>query len=191
MKVILTEKVPALGNVGEIVNVSAGYGRNYLVPKNLAVIADDKNKKAFENQKKALAKKVAEEYKYALDLKKKIDGLNIELVKKVGNNGKLFGSVTNSELSKILSERTIEIERRLLIIETPIKSTGTFNVKAKLFPEVEANFTVKVTMDPVQAEEMKKKQEAAIAKKAKAKADAEAQATDEATAEEVQEEVQA
>lgn len=165
MKVILTEKVKSLGNIGEIINVSPGYARNYLLPKNVAVVADEGNKKVFENQKRALAKKVSEQKAAAEIVKNKLNGLEITLIKKVGSNGKLFGTVTNLELAKELESREFELERRQIIIENPIKSTGEFTIKAKLFTEVEAEFKVKVIMDPVQAEELKKKQEAAAKKK--------------------------
>lgn len=172
MKVILTEKVPTLGNIGEIVKVSEGYARNYLLPRKCAVVADEKNTKALQNQKKALAKKIEAEKKAATDLKAKVEGITIELIKRVGANGKLFGAVTNAELAKILSDRGVEVERRLIAIEVPIKQIGSFDVKVKFFPEVEAKFKVKVAMDPAQIEENKKLQEEAKkAKEAKAAAD--------------------
>ena len=171
MKVILTEKVASLGNVGEVVNVSAGYARNFLIPGNKAVLADESNKAQMGHYQKMLGKKVAEEKNAAESTKKKLDGLQLELIKKVGGNGKLFGAVTTSELSKLLADKGIEVEKRVITLETPIKATGLFNAKAKLFSGVESDFTVKVDMDPAQAEEIKKKAEAAAAKK-KAKAEA-------------------
>lgn len=171
MKVILTEKVPALGNVGEIVNVSAGHGRNYLIPNKLAVLADESNKKELAAQQKRLAKKIEEQKSIAVATKKKIDGLVVELTKKVGGSGKLFGTVTNTEIAKELAAKEIEIERRLITIATPIKGLGTFDLKAKLFEDVVAEFQVKVVMDPEQAKELKEKQAAANKKKKKDKAD--------------------
>lgn len=173
MKVILTEKVASLGNVGEVVNVSAGHARNFLIPNNKAVLADGSNKAQMEHYNKMLAKKVAEEKSEAEAVAKKLNGMNIELIKKVGANGRLFGTVTTTELSKILAEKGIELEKRVLTVDNPIKAVGTYNVKAKLFSGVESEFVVKVDMDPKQAEEMKKKAEAA-AKKKKAKAEADA-----------------
>lgn len=177
MKVILKERVPSLGNVGEIVNVSAGYARNFLIPGEKAVVADEGNKAQLDHFNKMLAKKVADERNAAVATKGKLDGLTLELIKKVGSNGRLFGTVTTQELSKILEDKGINVERRLMMLDQPIKTTGTFNVTTKLFQDVEANFTVKVEMDPKQAEEMKKKQEAAekraAEKKAKAKEAAE------------------
>ncbi|MCF8059670.1 MAG: 50S ribosomal protein L9 [Bacteriovoracaceae bacterium] len=171
MKVILTEKVASLGNVGEVVNVSAGHARNFLIPNNKAVLADDANKAQMSHYNKMLAKKVGEEKSAAEAIKTKLDGLSIELIKKVGSNGRLFGTVTTTELSSILAEKGIEVEKRVLSVDNPIKALGSYTVKAKLFSGVEAEFGVKVDIDPKQAEELKKKAEAA-AKKKLAKAEA-------------------
>lgn len=180
MKVILTEKVASLGNVGEVVNVSAGHARNFLFPQNKAVLADESNKAQMEHYNKMLGKKVAEEKSAAETVQKKLSGLNLDLVRKVGSNGKLFGAITTTELSKLLSEKGIEVEKRVLTVDNPIKSVGSYNVTAKLFSGVEAVFSVKVEMDPKQAEELKKKAEAA-AKKKKAKAEAQAEGSEENT----------
>lgn len=178
MKVILTEKVPALGNIGEIVNVSAGHARNYLVPNGFAMAADDSNKNLLAAQQKSLAKKIQAQKDAANTLKAKIEGMTIELIKKVGASGKLFGTVTNAELSKELESRGVEVERRLIHLESPIKGLGIFNAKAKIFQDVEATFKVKVSIDPKQAEELKKNQEEALKNaEARKKAAAEAKAS--------------
>lgn len=166
MKVILTERVKTLGNIGEIVNVSQGFARNYLIPNRLAKLADEANAKQMSDYQKMLAKKVAEEKAAADDLAKKVSGLTVNLVKKIGGNGRLFGTVTNSELSKELEKLGAVVERRLITIENPIKTLGDFEITAKLFKGVEATFKVKVEIDPKQAEDLKKKQEAAARKKA-------------------------
>ena len=177
MKVILTEKVPALGNIGEIVNVSAGHARNYLVPNGFAMVADDSNKKLLVAQQKSLGKKIQAQKDAANEIKKKVEGMTIELIKKVGASGKLFGTVTNAELSKELENRGVEIERRQIQLESPIKGLGIFNAKAKIFQDVEATFKVKVSIDPKQAEELKKSQEEALKNaEARKKAAAEAKA---------------
>jgi large subunit ribosomal protein L9 len=168
MKVILTEKVPTLGNIGEIVNVSAGHARNYLVPNGFAMVADDSNKRLLTAQQKSLAKKMQAQKDAANEVKKKIEGLTLDLIKKVGASGKLFGTVTNSELSKELLAKGFDVERRQIQLESPIKGLGTFNAKAKLFNDVEATFKIRVSIDPKQAEELKKAQEEAV-KNAEAK----------------------
>ncbi len=186
MKVILTEKVPALGNVGEILNVSAGYGRNYLIPNKFAVLADEGNKKQIAHYQKQLAKKVSEQKASAESAAAKMSNITLTLVKKVGASGRLFGTVTNTELAKELGKKGIDVERRLIVIETPIKSIGSYEVKAKLFKDVEATFKVNVEIDPKQAEEMKKKQELAEQKAAEKKAKADAGETEEVVAEETE-----
>lgn len=182
MKVILTDSVKSLGNIGEIVNVSQGFARNYLIPNKKAKLADEGNSKQMADYQKMLAKKVAEEKAAAEELGKKVSGITINLFKKVGGTGRLFGTVTNSELSKELEKQGASVERRLITIENPIKSLGEFDITAKLFKGVDATFKVKVEMDPKQVEEIKKKQEAAAkkaaAKKAAPEATAEAEATD-------------
>lgn len=180
MKVILTEKVPALGNIGEIVNVSAGHARNYLVPNGFAMVADDSNKKLLAAQQKSLGKKIQAQKNEANEIKKKIEGMTLELIKKVGASGKLFGTVTNAELSKELENRGVTVERRLIHLEAPIKGLGTFKAKAKIFADVEAVFNVKVSIDPKQAEELKLAQEEALKNaEARKKAAAEAKAAGE------------
>ena len=180
MKVILTEKVPALGNIGEIVNVSAGHARNFLVPNGLAMVADDSNKKLLAAQQKSLGKKIQAQKDAANEIKKKVEGMTLELVKKVGASGKLFGTVTNAELSKELESRGVHVERRLIHLESPIKGLGLFTAKAKIFQDVEATFKIKVSIDPKQAEELKLAQEEALkASEARKKAAAEAKANGE------------
>ncbi len=165
MKVILTENVKALGNVGEIVNVSEGYARNYLIPNKSGILADAGNKKILENQKKKIAKKVNEAKAQALSLKSKIDGLTLEFVKRIAGSGKIFGTISSTELAKELEAKEITVEKRMIIIANPIKNLGTFNVTVKLFEGVDAAFKVKVELDPIQAEELKKAQAKAEAKK--------------------------
>lgn len=187
MKVILLEKVRALGNIGEIVTVAEGYARNFLLPRKLGLVADAKNANVLKDKQKGLAKKVAEERASAEAIKSKLDGMTIELIKKVGLNGKIFGSVTTADVSKELEGRGVMVERRLVSIEGTVKSLGTYEARAKLFGnDVVANFKVKVMIDPAQAEELKKQQAEAAkrnADKKKAKADAEAAAKAAAEAE--------
>ena len=165
MKIILTEKVTSLGNVGEIVNVSPGYARNYLIPKALGVIADENNKKQLAHHKKILASKVAEGRKEAEGVAKKIGAMELEFTRKVGVNGKIFGNITPSQLSRELDDRGIVIEKRSIILDKPIKTLGSFKARLRLFEGVEAELAVKVVMDPVQAAEQKKADSSSEAKK--------------------------
>lgn len=181
MKVILTEKVKSLGNIGEMVNVSPGFARNYLIPKQFAVTADDTNKKQAEHHQKMLANKMAEHKSEAEVLAKKVEGVSIQMIKRIGASGKLFGSVTTVEISHELALKGIDVEKRLLLIEKPIKALGTFKVKAKIYSGVEANFTVEVQADPKQMEELKKRAEEIALQKAAAEAQNAAAALDEGT----------
>jgi large subunit ribosomal protein L9 len=182
MKVILIERVSTLGNVGEIVNVSAGYARNFLFPKRLAKLADLANTKILTHQKNILAKKIEAEKKEFVELKKKVDVVSLELTKRVGANGKLFGTVTTTELAKELEKLGLNIDRRQIVIENQIKGLGVYDVKVKLFTGVEANFKVKVVQDQKQVEELKVAQ--AEAKKSKElRAQQEAKAAEAETAE--------
>ena len=115
--------------------------------------------------------KIEEEKSAAAAVQGKLDGIVVEFVKKVGLNGKLFGSITSTELASELATKGFEVERRQLTLETPIKGIGSFNVKAHLFEGVDANFQEKVAMDPAQAEELKAKQLAAQKKAEKKKAE--------------------
>ncbi len=183
MKVILTERVQSLGNIGEIVNVSAGYARNFLMPNGFALIADDSNTRLLKAQQKSLAKKVQAEKDAAIAVKKQLESMGtLELIKKVGANGKLFGTLTTTELSKELETKGLHVERRLIHFDSQIKGLGVFGVKAKLFADVEASFKVKIAIDPKQAEELKKAQEEAVkAAEARKKAQAEAKNDDSKT----------
>lgn len=173
MKVILRERVKTLGNIGEVVNVSAGYARNFLIPQNKAMLADSSNTKRMADFERMLAKKVAAEKAVAVETLGKLKGFTLELIKKVGGNGTLFGTVTASELSKELEKKGIEIEKRQIIIETPIKTIGSFVVKTKLFKDVEGTFNVKVDMSEAQKAEFLAKQKEAAKKKAARAANAE------------------
>lgn len=175
MKVILIEKVKTLGNIGEIVNVSAGFARNYLYPNKLAILADEKNSNVLKDKQKALAKKIGAEKETAVALKKKLEGITVELIKKVGSNGRLFGAVTSNDIAKELeAKHGISVERRLLTVEGSIKSLGTYDVKAKLFNDVTATFKLKVAIDAAMAEQLKKEQAEAQKRNADKKAKAEA-----------------
>ncbi len=174
MKVILTEKVKALGTIGEIVNVTAGFARNFLFPKRLAILADEKNSNVLKDKQKGLAKKILAEKATAQALKTKLDGITVELIKKVGANGRLFGAVTSLDITKELEKQGISLERRLRQFDGSIKSLGTYDVKAKLFSDVTAEFKLKVAIDAAMAEELKRQQAEAQRRNAEKKAKAEA-----------------
>src|SRR5271170_4705314 len=124
VQVILSEEVTNLGGPGDVVKVKAGYARNYLLPRNLAVEANAKNLRAFEHQKRvALLKREALQQK-SLGLKGRIEGLAVMIGARAGEEGKLFGSVTNIDIERALRDKGIAIERRRIILTEPIKQLG-------------------------------------------------------------------
>ena len=187
MKVILKEKVQSVGLVGDTVNVSAGYARNYLIPNNLAVVASKSNEKFVEDQKRRLSKKIQEEKDRASEVKKKVDGLKLEFEKKIATNGKLYGAVSTNDIAKELGKLGHNVERRWITLDTPIKQLGDFTATVKLFNDIEASIAVNVVIDPKQAEEIKKKQELAAAAKKKAAEQAKAEENKEDLESEVEE----
>ena len=144
MKVILKENIDTLGNIGDIVKVAPGYARNYLVPKGFAIEATEKNAKALEHDKRQLAYKKNKALESARGLAAKLEGLAIELVHQAGEEGKLFGSVTNMEIAAFLTEKGFDIDRKKIVLAESIKQVGEVSVPVKIHPEVVA--TLKVTI---------------------------------------------
>ena len=190
MKVVLLDNVKSVGNVGDVVNVSPGHARNFLVPNGLALVADEGNQKSLEQQRKMLAKKVAEHKSVAEATQKKVDGLVLEFVKKLVKTGNYLDQSRQENFLKSLRKKVLKLKEDFLTVSKPIKTVGSFDVKASLFEDVVANFQVKVVMDPEQAEELKKKQAAAEKRAAEKKAKAAEEATEE-TSEEAKSEDQA
>lgn len=144
MKLILKENVEHLGQIGDIVKVAPGYGRNYLLPRGLAIIATEKNAKALEHAKRQLAYKKNKELEGAKLLAVKLEAVIIELAHQAGEEGKLFGSVTNMEIAAFLKNNGFEIDRKKIVMAEPIKQLGEYEVTVKIHPEVTAVLKVKV-----------------------------------------------
>ena len=144
MKVILKENIDTLGHIGDIVKVAPGYARNYLVPKGLAIEATEKNAKALEHDKRQLAYKKNKALESARSLAAKLEGLAVELVHQAGEEGKLFGSVTNMDIAAFLTQNGFDIDRKKIVLADSIKQVGEFSVPVKIHPEVVA--TLKVTV---------------------------------------------
>ena len=146
MKVILLEDVKSLGKKGEIVNVNEGYARNFILPKKLGVEADAKHLNDLK-LKKANDEKVAkEQYEEALSLKEKIEEGTVNLTIKAGEGGKTFGSVSSKEIAQAAqSQLSLEIDKKKIHLQEPIKTLGTHNVTVKLHPKVSAQLKVKVS----------------------------------------------
>ena len=144
VQIILNEDVPNLGRTGDVVKVRPGFARNYLFPRKLAVEANQKSLRAFEHNKRiALGKREAQKTE-ASDLKLKLEALSISIGAHAGEEGKLFGSVTNIDIERALRERGFNIERRKIHLAEPIKQLGEFTVPVRLQPEVEASLKVAV-----------------------------------------------
>ena len=145
MKVILLEDVKKVGKKGELVNVSEGYGNNFLLPKKLAVEATKSNMNELELKKKADDKRKKEEYEEALDLAEKLNEIEVKVAVKTGDNGKVFGSVTTKEIGEALEKQFgIKVDKKKMVLGDSIKMVGTRTVKVKVHPKVTAEMTVKI-----------------------------------------------
>ena len=144
MDVILTENVKNLGTIGEVVNVKPGYGRNYLVPQGMAVEASEAKLKELEHHKRQLNRKAEKLSQEAADVKARIEAVECTFVHKASEEGKLFGSVTSMEIAESLAAQGIELDRRKILLEQPIKELGEHAVDIKLNAGV--NATVKINV---------------------------------------------
>ena len=144
MKVILNENIETLGHIGDVVKVAPGYARNYLLPKKLAVVATEGNTKAFEHTKRQLAYKKNKALDSAKALGAKLEALAIVLSHKAGEEGKLFGAVTNMEIAAYLKANGFDIDRKSIVLADAIKHIGEFSVTLKIHPEVTATLKVSV-----------------------------------------------
>ncbi len=153
MKVILTEDVNNLGDMGAIVDVKEGYGRNYLIPRNLAVEASQKNIKHFEHQKKSILAKVKKVKQSAEALAEQISKLTISIDAQAGEEDKLFGSVTSKDIAEAIAAQGIEIDKRKVMLDEPIKRLGSYQVPVKVHQDVMATVNVEVKKEGSEAAE--------------------------------------
>ncbi len=144
MDIILTENVKGLGTIGEVVKVKPGYGRNYLVPQGLAVEANDRNLNEMEHHKRQLTFKAEKLSKEAADVKARVEAVVCSFELKASEEGKLFGSVTSMEIADSLAAQGVEIDRRKIILDQPIKELGEHEVDIKLNAGVNATIKVNV-----------------------------------------------
>lgn len=145
MKVILLENLENLGHIGDIVKVAPGYARNYLIPKGYALLANEKNTKELEHAKRQLEYKKNKMLEQAKALAAKIEAITLNLVHAAGEEGKLFGSVTNMELAEQLKAQGVEIDRKKIVLAEPIKQVGEYSVAVKIQPDVTATLKVIVS----------------------------------------------
>ncbi len=145
MRVILIKDMEKLGKVGDIVDVKDGYARNYLIPMGIALSATQSNVKRVKNEIKALKRKVEKEIERFRELAEKLSSVRVTIEHEAGEEGKLFGSVTTSQIEKALHRAGFEdVEKRQIVLEKPIRETGTYDVKVHLFKDIEATITVDV-----------------------------------------------
>ncbi|NDO46947.1 50S ribosomal protein L9 [Clostridium sp. MD294] len=145
MKVILLEDVKSVGKKGELVNASDGYAKNFLFPKKLAVEATKSNLNDFELKQKSEAKRKKEELEQAQNMAKELENKTVTVKVKTGENGKLFGSVTNKEVAEEIVKQTgMQIDKKKVSIGDPIKMVGERTAVIKLHPKVSAEITIKI-----------------------------------------------
>ena len=144
MEVILKEDVINLGSRGDVVKVADGYGRNYLLPRKLAMQATETNKAVIEQMKASAARRSATEKVQAEEVLAKLEPIVLSFTRKAGAEGHLFGSVTSSDIAADLATQGFEIDRRKIVLHEPLKSVGEFKVSIKLHREVTAQVKVKV-----------------------------------------------
>jgi|SRR5262252_876558 large subunit ribosomal protein L9 len=158
MEVILKEDINKLGHRGDVVKVAEGYGRNYLIPKKLAIEATPGNKAVIEQMKAAAVRKSAKEKGSAEELGKQLNGTVVEFTRKSGEHDQLFGSVTTSDIAHALEAKGFTIDRRKILLDVPLKTVGEFDVPVKLHREVAVNIKAVVKREaaeeaPAAAEE--------------------------------------
>jgi large subunit ribosomal protein L9 len=147
MDVILRQDVDNLGSRGQVVKVADGYARNYLLPKKLAVVASDANKKVIEQERQAHVRREAKEKSESADLAKLLTGVVLQFKRKAGEQEQLFGSVTAQDISEALASKNFTVDRRKVHLEDPIKQLGEHSVTLRLHREVSVPIQVTVVKE--------------------------------------------
>ena len=144
MEIILLDKIDSLGNVGDVVKVKPGYARNYLFPKGLAVRSSKRNIAFVEEKRKNIELKIAKKEQASHAIFDSLKNVEILMEVEVGENDKLFGSVTTMDLQKALNDQNIEIEKQDILLDNPIKSLGVYDIPIKVTPSLKQNIKVNV-----------------------------------------------
>jgi len=147
VKLILTEDVPNLGSLGDTIDVKSGYGRNYLLPKGIALLATGRVSKELQHRIQHLNKLREGKIELAHEQAEKLKTVKIEVVRKSGPGGRLFGSVTNRDLKELLKEKEFDVERRSIQLNSPIRNIGLHEFTVRVHSEVSVNMQIKVTGD--------------------------------------------
>ncbi|RJQ70709.1 MAG: 50S ribosomal protein L9 [Desulfobacteraceae bacterium] len=144
MKVILKETIDSLGIIGSEVNVAPGYARNYLLPQGKAVPATPQYRKLLEHEKAKFEVQIAKEKELAQQMAQRLEGVACEVKAKVHEDDRLYGSVTIRDIVDALAKKEIQVEKRMILLKEPIKTTGSFQVAIRVYKDVEPEVTVNV-----------------------------------------------
>lgn len=147
MEIILKKDAPSLGKMGNVVRVTDGYARNYLIPQGIGLEATPKNLKLLEKEIKVWQKKAEKLKEEAVQLAVEIEKLSLSFARKTGEEDKIFGSVTSLDIEEKMKENGIQIDRKKIHVEEPIKTLGIFTVPIKLHPEITANLKISVVKE--------------------------------------------
>ena len=147
MKIILRQDYENLGKTGDIVNVKPGFARNYLLPKKIAYPAQPNYVRMLEEENRQKQQRQRKEKKQAEEMAAKLSGVSVTISVSVGEEDKMFGSVTSQDIAAALKEQNYEVDRRKIVLEEPIKALGIYSVPIKVYPEVEANVKVWVAKE--------------------------------------------
>lgn len=147
MEVILKEDILNLGKIGELVRVRDGYARNYLLPRGLVLMANKKNLKTFDHQKKLVADQKQKTMRQAQSAADQLTGISLVIPMKVGEEGRLFGSVTNIQIEKALKAKGLNVDRRKIHLDEPIKTAGDYEVPVRLAADLTVPLKLSVVSD--------------------------------------------
>ncbi|MCS6875393.1 MAG: 50S ribosomal protein L9 [Aquificaceae bacterium] len=144
MKVVLVKDLEGYGVFGDVVSVKDGFARNYLIPRGIALPATEGNLKHVKGILSQRARKLQKEKEKARELAKKMEGLMLDIYRRVGEKGRLFGSVTAQEIAQALKEKGFDVDRKKIVIKTPIKEVGIYTITLKLYTDVSVDLKVEV-----------------------------------------------
>src|SRR4030095_12939310 len=147
MEVILKEDIVNLGKIGEVVRVRDGYARNYLLPRGLVLLANKKNLKTYEHHKKVVGDQKQKFFRQAQSVAEQLNGVSLVIPMKVGEEGRLFGSVTNIQIEKALRAKGLNVDRRKIHLDEPIKTTGDYEVPVRLAADLTVPLKLSVVSD--------------------------------------------
>jgi large subunit ribosomal protein L9 len=147
VQIILRQAVDDLGDIGEVVDVKPGYARNFLIPQGIAYEATDANQKKFEEERRHILERSARDLDRAKAAAERIEGQSVSFSVRAGEEGKLFGSVTASDIAEALAEKGLDVDRHLIRLEEPIKQLGVYRVTVRLHAEVRPEVTVWVVAE--------------------------------------------